>query len=124
MKTKGSRAERELLHKFFNEKWICVRAAGSGSIPLPCPDLLAGKGGVSLAIECKSTKKLKKYLSKREVEDLIVFAETFGAKPIIGLRCDRLGWFFFNAKKLKFTGKFYIADSKLGTTFEKLIQSF
>tara|TARA_Y100000310_G_C20644664_1_gene795887 strand:- start:1387 stop:1758 length:372 start_codon:yes stop_codon:yes gene_type:complete len=121
MKEKGSRAERELLHKFFDIGWICVRAAGSGSIPLPCPDLLAGKGGRSLAIECKSTKKLKKYLTKQEVEDLIRFSEMFGAEAIVGLRVDRNGWSFFDAKDLKFTGKFYVADSSKGIKFEELI---
>mgnify|MGYP001034255301 CR=1 FL=1 len=121
MKQKGSRAERELLHMFFNNQWICVRAAGSGSIPLPCPDLLAGKNGRSIAIECKATKKLKKYLTKAEVEDLVTFSTMFGAEAIIGLRVDRKEWKFFNPEELKFTGKFYVADSNKGITFEELI---
>ena len=54
-KKKGTRAERELIHMFFkSEPWASVRVAGSGSMPFPCPDLVAGNGKRVLAIECKS----------------------------------------------------------------------
>ncbi|MAF36706.1 Holliday junction resolvase [archaeon] len=122
MKQKGTRAERELLHLFYDHGWICVRAAGSGSIPLPCPDVIAGHKGRVLAIECKSTKKKKKYLEKREVKELIVFAETFGARPVIALRCDRAGWFFFSAYNLYESEKFFVADSAKGILFETIIE--
>ena len=45
MKRKGTRVERELFHMLHDKSFHCVRAAGSGSTPLPNPDILAGKDG-------------------------------------------------------------------------------
>ena len=56
MKSKGTRGERELFHLFWNNQWGCIRTAGSGSTPLPAPDLLASKKNRYLAIECKVLK--------------------------------------------------------------------
>ena len=70
-KKKGSRTERELLKLFWESGWYCIRMAGSGSMPLPCPDLLSGKKGRSLAIECKSGKgKNRRYIPKEQIDDL------------------------------------------------------
>ena len=100
-KRKGCNAERELLHMFFNAGWVCIRAAGSGSIPLPNPDLLAGKSGKLLAIECKFVKGKAKYLKEQEIKDLVKFAKKIGAKPLIGLKFSNRGWYFISPKLLK-----------------------
>jgi len=55
-KAKGSRAERELLAMFWENNFGGYRSAGSGSTPLPSPDILVGNGKKYLAIECKSIK--------------------------------------------------------------------
>ena len=100
MKSKGTRAERELLHLFWENSWAAMRAAGSGSTTRPSPDILASKNNKSLAIECKSIKSKSHHFNKKEINELILFSEIFGAEPIIGMRFDNVGWFFLNAKKI------------------------
>ena len=101
-KKKGTRAERELIHMFFNSnEWMAVRAAGSGSVPLPCPDLIAGNGKRRLAIECKALSEPKKYFKEKEIQELIEFSEKFGAEAWIGIRFDKIGWFFLEPNKLQ-----------------------
>jgi len=99
-KAKGSRTERELLHLFWDHKFWCIRVAGSGSMPLPCPDLLAGKKGRSIAVECKSSKKNSAAISKEQVEELMQFAKGFGAESWIGVRFDNMDWYFVHPKDL------------------------
>ena len=129
MKSKGSRAERELLHMFWNNNWACMRAAGSGSIPLPSPDLIAGNKENLLAIECKSIKNNSKNFQKDEIDQLITFSDILNAKPIIAMRFDNLGWYFLNAKELpKNRNGNYTVTLKLsqvqGIKFEELIKQF
>lgn len=126
-KAKGSRTERELLHKFWEHKWYCIRIAGSGSMPFPCPDLLAGKHGKSLAIECKSSKGTqRRYLSVEQLRDLQEYARGFGAEAWIGVRFNGLPWFFLKPHHLgKSSGERPYLDKELalrrGISFEQLI---
>ena len=100
-KAKGSRTERELLKLFWEHDYWCIRVAGSGSMPLPCPDLLAGKQGKSVAIECKSSKSNRVLISNEQVEELKEFAKGFGAESWIGVRFDKMPWYFVHPKDLK-----------------------
>ncbi len=100
-KTKGTNAERELFHMFWNSNLACLRVAGSGSTTLPAPDLLVGGQGRVMAIECKSLKSGIKYFDKEEIAQLDVFAKTFGAEPWIAMRFDRIGWFFLPITNLR-----------------------
>ena len=103
-KEKGANAERELLKMFSDATWRCVRVAGSGlADESPC-DLIAGKNKEKkFAIECKSSKDKKKYLSPEQIEDFLIFSEIFGLKPIIAVRFNREGWFFIEPKNLERT---------------------
>ena len=127
-KKKGTRAERELIHMFFNSnEWIAVRAAGSGSIPLPCPDILVGNGKRRLAIECKSLADNIKYFKKKELDELIEFSRKFGAEAWLGIRFDHIGWFFLEPHNLiaskKGTPSISLEEVKLkGIKFEDLIK--
>ncbi|HIH15127.1 MAG: holliday junction resolvase, archaea type [archaeon GW2011_AR17] len=100
MKSKGTRAERELFHLLWKENYGVVRSAGSGSTSQPSPDLLASNGKKTFAIECKSVKGEKKYFSAEELEQLRIFSETFGAEAWLAIRFDNKGWFFLEAKKI------------------------
>ena len=104
-KQKGSNAERELLKKFIEEGWMAIRVAGSGILPDPSCDLLAGRKRKKYCIEVKSCKKQKKYLDKKQIEQFMLFAEIFGLKPIIAIRFNREGWFFIDPKYLEKTKK-------------------
>ncbi len=100
-KSKGSKAERELLHMFWDTNvWAAIRAPGSGSVPLPSPDILASNTKRYLAIECKSVREPKKYFPNEEIDQLTTFAKKFGAEPWVGVRFDREGWFFLRPKDL------------------------
>ncbi len=130
MKRKGSRTERELLHMFFSNKWSCIRTAGSGNTSELATDLIAGKKGRVLAIECKSSKqKIKRYLKTEQIDGLKEFSKTFGAEAWIGMRYDNEDWLFLEPKQLDKSKKgTYCVDLKLskkkGIKFEELIGKF
>ena len=115
-KAKGSRCERELLHMFWEKKWFCTRMAGSGSMPLPCPDLLAGKKGKVLAIECKSARGDKRrYITKQQIDELSSFARGFGAQAWIGVRFNGMEWLFLRIQDLGKSATQYYVDKDLAS---------
>ena len=130
MKGKGSRTERELLHMFFDNNWSCIRTAGSGNTTELSTDLIAGKKGRVLAIECKSGRKdIKRYLKNEQVNGLKEFSKTFGAEAWIGMRYDNEDWLFLELKHLDKSKKgTFCVDLKLakkkGIIFEELIKKF
>jgi holliday junction resolvase Hjr len=104
-KSKGSRVERELIKLFTEKGWKAARVAGSGvNDDSPC-DLIAGKiGKKGVAVECKSSKKDRIYISKDQINDFMLFANMFGLKPVIALRFNYEGWLFIEPKYLGDTG--------------------
>jgi Holliday junction resolvase len=126
-KSKGMDAERELIHLFWRTgNWTAVRVAGSGAIKYPCPDVLAGNCLRRLAVECKSSKKRRKYLTDKEVKELMIFARCFGAEPWIGVRFDGINWFFLGLNELKKTKNGFVISEDLarkkGLLFEQLVE--
>jgi len=123
-KSKGINAERELVHLFNNNSWGAIRVAGSGSSQFPSPDILAGNKVRRLAIECKSSKKPVKYLTKEEVDELLLFSNMFGAEPWIAVRFKE--WYFLNIEDIKQTEKSYVVTlekaKQKGLLFEELIK--
>lgn len=103
---KGSNAERELIHMFWQkEGWAACRIAGSGRMPYPLPDVIAGNKNKRFAIECKTTKGDYQYLTKEEVSELIQFSQRFNAEPLIGMKFTREEWFFIKPEHLNETDK-------------------
>lgn len=128
-KQKGSHAERELIHAFWKMEWAAVRVAGSGSMKYPSPDIVASNALRRLAIECKAVGEDKKYLTQREIEQLSVFAQKFGAEPWLAVRFDNENWYFFSLDDLRSTkGNNYALDLLLakqkGLLFEEVIGIF
>src|SRR3989338_7446093 len=125
-KGKGGRTERELIKMFFDTNvFAALRVAGSGSTPLPAPDLLVGGMGRVLAIECKSGKK-RRYIDPEQIQELLDFAAKFGAEPWVGVRFNNNGWHFLDVKSLHISkGGNYAVDLKLalekGVSFNELI---
>ena len=121
---KGARTERELLHLLHAAGWHVVRAAGSGSIGLPCPDLIAGKAGRVIAIECKSGKATR-YVTKQEIIELLAFGRKFGARPFVGIRFDKMPWRFLHPRQLRDSGKYYAVSKDIaqrGITLDQLMR--
>ena len=126
-KAKGTRAERELFHLFWENGFNSIRTAGSGSTSMPAPDLIAAKNGRVLVIECKSGAGNKRYIKKQQIEELIAFAKTFSAEAWIAARFDRVGWFFVKAENVAQTkGENFVVDLEqskaFGVKFEDLIK--
>jgi Holliday junction resolvase len=124
-KAKGTNAERELLHMLNNNGFACFRAAGSGSMKYPCPDLIAGNNVRKLAIEVKNPGKEYQHLEKEEIQELQQFCSLFGAEPWIAVKFK--DWFFLMPEDLKQTENNYsitkdIAERK-GLSFDQLIHS-
>lgn len=112
-KSKGSKAERELLQMFVDNNFRCVRVAGSGVMENSDCDLIAGKKGNKkgkYCIEVKASKKPVKYITKEQIENFMVFSEIFGLKPVIAVRFNRLGWFFVNPKNMEDSGKNWVIN--------------
>ena len=125
-KARGTSAERDLIHRFWDSGWAAMRAAGSGSSQYPSPDIVAGKYGRRLAIECKLTSENKKYFPNEEIRLLNYFAKTFCAEAWIAVKFPKKEWMFFNPEDLDTTDKNFVASVKLaelkGLSFEELIK--
>ena len=108
-KEKGSKAERELYEMFVSNGFRAVRIAGSGMMENTSGDLIAGKKGErKYCIEVKSSKTPVKYITKEQIEELMIFADIFGLVPVVALRFNREGWFFISPKELRDSGKNWV----------------
>ena len=110
MKHKGTAAERELLKMFWGSNLACIRIAGSGSLPLPCPDLLASNGTKTFAIECKAGNTLPRYITNEQISELLTFSKMFGAIPLVAYKVPYKGWRFFHPDDLEKTDKNHIIN--------------
>ncbi|MEK6933894.1 MAG: Holliday junction resolvase Hjc [Nanoarchaeota archaeon] len=110
-KAKGSNAERELLKLFTENGWRALRVAGSGvNDESPC-DLIAAKlGHKGYAIEAKSSRKNHIYISKRQIEDFVLYASIIGLKPAIAVRFSYEGWLFLSPQQLEDSGKSWVVN--------------
>ena len=104
-KEKGSKAERELYQMFIDSNYRAVRVAGSGTMEDADCDLIAGKKGKKFTIEVKSSKKPVKYISKKQIDNFMIFSEIFSLKPVIAVRFNRIGWYFLNPKDMEESDK-------------------
>jgi len=126
--SKGSRGENELGHLFSERGFAWIRTAGSGTAGRELPDITIGDGDSLVVFEVKrwSNKSDYEYLSKREVEDLIFFAEQFGAEYYIAVRFDYKDWQFFKKDEMKPTDKSYridnVKNSEILNTLDEVCQ--
>jgi holliday junction resolvase Hjr len=126
-KAKGTKGERELITYFNENGWSAIRVAGSGSTKYPAPDILAGNAMRRLAIECKVTKYLKKYIPKAEVTQLQTFSQNFGAEAWVAIRFPGRPWYFLILEDLEDTGSSLAISYELaklrGLTIEELMKA-
>jgi len=107
-KEKGANAERELYQMFIDNSFRAVRVAGSGMMENTSCDLIAGKPNRKFCIECKASKKPNKYITKKQVEEFMIFSEIFGLEPVIAVKFNRQGWFFLSPQDLEDSGKNWV----------------
>ena len=126
VKSKGTNAERELLHMFWSRGFACVRSAGSGSMKYPGPDLIASNKIRKLAVECKTTKSNKQYLDKHDINQLKEFCEIFGAEPWFAVKFSGMEWLFLSFEDIEKTENNFVIDSKIaerrGLLIDELIK--
>jgi len=127
-KSKGSKAERDLIHMFWAKGCAAMRAAGSGSTQHPSPDVIAGDGKRFFAFEVKSSKERTKYVAKHEINQLDLFANSFGARPFVAIKFDNEKWYFLRLTDLEVTKKSYVITlglaRKKGLVFEEIIGEY
>lgn len=100
----GYSAERDLRQILEAKGWRVIRSGGSKK-----PDLIAGKGGEVLVLECKATNDLEVYIEKEEATSLVQAAAAFAARPALAVKFKKRGWVFFDARKLEKAGKHLVA---------------
>ncbi|MCF7865868.1 Holliday junction resolvase [Candidatus Woesearchaeota archaeon] len=124
-KSRGSNAERNLIHKFWEKNWAAMRSAGSGSNHYPCPDIVASNNLRKLVLEVKLTTEDKKYFMDKEIEELQEFANLFGGEPYVGIKFFRKDWVFLTLEDLESSGKHFVVTTEIaqrrGLSFEDLI---
>lgn len=125
-KIKGSVAERELLDKFWDNEWVAIRVAGSGSTKYPSPDIIAGNGYRRFVIEVKYVNNTKKYFTAKEIKELKYFARKFGSEGLIAIKFQNINWFILSIEELRETERSYYADVNLvknkGFLFEDFLK--
>lgn len=126
-KTKGTSAERDLIHKFWERGWAAVRVAGSGANAYPSPDIIASNNLRKLAIEVKATRGDAQYITKEQIGQLQDFCARFGAEAWIAVRFDNRGWHFVSLEELRETGAAFVLDyakaQSLGMSFDEVTQT-
>jgi len=112
-KAKGSKAERELLQIFTDHSWRAARVAGSGTNENTFCDLIAGKKDYkAYAIEAKSSKSPRSYITKQQIDDFMQFCDVMGLTPVIAVRFNREGWLFLEPKQLEDSGVNWVVNLK------------
>lgn len=97
--------ERELLNIFTENGWRAARVAGSGVNENTFCDLIAGKmGRKGYAVEAKSSKQNRIYITKQQISDFVIFCNMIGLKAVIAVRFNREGWFFLEPSYLEDSG--------------------
>lgn len=125
-KAKGTKSENELIHRFWENDWVCVRVAGSGSGRYPSPDVLASNGHKKLVMEVKTVNAAKKYFTRQEIRDLEFFASKFAAQAWVGVKFAENQWYFMPTSELEQTkSENYKIDlitmKRQGFEFEEMI---
>jgi len=128
-KQKGSYAERELVKMLWERGYASVRAAGSGSGPLPSPDVVSSNGKTTLAFECKFFSAEYVHLEFEQIAQLVEFSQKFGAVPFVAIRYAGKEWRFLDLARVERTRGENFKVSKTfaygnGLTFDQLLDRF
>jgi holliday junction resolvase Hjr len=121
---KGANAERELIKLFAKNGFAVLRVAGSGTNPLPCPDVVALKDGVAIAIECKAKKGIYLPITVEQIEEEVSWAKMAGSKFLVAWKVPRKGWLFLKVGHFRKKDKNYMIKLEEALTksisFEKV----
>lgn len=121
---KGSKGENELGYLFGDHGYVWLRQAGSGTAGRELPDIAVGNSNRFIVMEVKrwSNKADYEYVSKKEVNDLIYFAEQFGAEYYIAARFDYRDWQFLKKEEMHETEKSYRIENLKNEEIERTLE--
>ena len=105
-RSRGYRAERELVNELWRLGFAVMRAPASGAKikKADYPDIVAIKDGKVAVFEVKSRAKLTTiYIDKEQINKLINFTQRAGGKAYIAVRIPHKGWKFIKAEELQET---------------------
>ena len=120
---KGSKGENELGSLFGDRGYAWLRQAGSGTADRCLPDIAVGNGERFIVMEVKRWGYQDYgYLEKREVEDLIYFAENFGADYYIAARFNRKPWQFLKKEEMHETDNSYRIENLKRSEVQRTIE--
>ena len=117
---KGVRFERALVHKFWKCGWSAIRSAGSGSVNLPVPDVIAMKDGKIILIECKSTHKDRLSLGKA-IRSLSEFRKRSGGRAYLAIKFQGRGERFFDIDAISNRNGYTISTSDDYLTLDTIL---
>ncbi len=117
-RSRGYRAERELVNELWRLGFAVMRAPASGAKikKADYPDIVAIKQGRVAVFEVKSRKKIQTiYIEKEQINKLINFATRAGGIAYVAIRIPHKGWKFIKAQELEET-----KGGRLKATKEKI----
>lgn len=124
-KSKGSNAERELVRIFTEHGWRALRVAGSGvNDDSPCDIIAAKLGKKGYTIEAKSSKKDRIYITKKQIEDFVLYSHMIGLQAVIAVRFNYEGWIFLSPEQLEDTGNNWVVSKELAKSKGKRFSQF
>lgn len=89
---RGFKEERELVNRLEKLGFAVLRAPASGSgTKSDRPDILAGRKGLYIALEVKTTSRRILYVNSESLDQLVRFSDKFGANPYIAVKFKRSG---------------------------------
>jgi len=94
----GVRAERDLVHRFWDAGFAVLRApASGGGTLLPRPDLIAGsvKRNKFFVLEIKTVGKNILYINEEQIIGLLEFAKRIGYEAYLGVKFKKKRKDFF-----------------------------
>ncbi|MEM3546850.1 MAG: Holliday junction resolvase Hjc [Candidatus Bathyarchaeia archaeon] len=107
---RGFKEERELVNRLEKLGFAVLRAPASGSgTKSDRPDILAGRRGLCIALEVKTTNRKVLYVSLESLDQLVRFSDKFGANPYLAVKFKRSGysWLLLKPEDLKKSCKYY-----------------
>lgn len=119
---KGARSERELLDKFYKLGYSVVRSAGSGVNALG-PDILALKGDVCFAIECKAWDRGSLSLEPDQFDKLVEWERNTMSKTFVAWKIKNKGWYFIRLGEFTKGERNYNVTMKRTFEINRLLES-
>lgn len=101
---KGTDYERKLVRRADAVGFHPQRGAASGSSPYDLPDVILGKDGTTIALECKYNNSKPAYFRPEEVDALERYGEAHGAIILGACRwAQDTTWYFVAFDRLPLT---------------------